>query len=275
MLLRLDSGARRLLRLLPREYAYTGAELALLTLVAFQLARLVWAVATPVDPLGAWRPTQPPAPAAAPSDILSTFDPFSRTTAPAGPAAVSSLALVLLGTRVDTVSGRGSAIVQTPDGVQVSFAVGEEIIPGVRLTAVNFDGVTISRGGSPETLFLDQSAPLPSGAATVVTPGSGTPAASTEPAAAVTAQQVAADTAVTPRVVGGAVTGLVLQPRGAGAGFTGAGFQPGDVAVSINGTPVGSIQDPSAFDRLLGSGDASVAVERGGTIQTLRIRTSG
>src|SRR3546814_14461007 len=77
-------------------------------------------------------------------------------------------------TRTDTLfpyttlfrsTGRGSAIVGTPDGEQRSFAVGEEIVPGVTLLAVNFDSVTISRGGTAEQMFLDQSPP-----ATVVGP---------------------------------------------------------------------------------------------------------
>jgi general secretion pathway protein C len=70
---------------------------------------------------------------------------------------VTSLDLALYGIRQDEASGRGSAIIATPDGVQRSFAVGEEIVPGVTLTAVAFDSVTISRGGVTEQLFMDQS----------------------------------------------------------------------------------------------------------------------
>jgi len=159
MLLRLDARARRLLQRLPSRYVYTGAELLLLTFLAFQLARLAWAAVTPVEPLGDWtRPRGAPAPAESP--ILREFDPFFRTAADAGPVTVTSLDLVLLGTRVDTVSGRGSAIVEV-GGVQASFLVGEEVIPGARLVGVDFDSVTIERGGAREKLYLDQSGAVP------------------------------------------------------------------------------------------------------------------
>ena len=156
MLLQFDQRARRLLRQLPRRYAYTGAELLLLTFLALQLARLTWAVLTPVDPLGDWRA---PAAAAAPAEaaVLRDFDPFFRTATDSGPVAVTSLNLSLLGTRVDTVSGRGSAIIDA-GGVQTSFLVGETVMPGVTLEAVDFDNVTIVRGGAREKLYLDQSA---------------------------------------------------------------------------------------------------------------------
>ena len=95
------------------------------------------------------------APAEAP--VLRDFDPFFRTATDGGPITVTSLNLSLLGTRVDTVSGRGSAIIDA-GGVQTSFLVGEAVMPGVTLEAVDFDNVTIARGGVREKLYLDQSA---------------------------------------------------------------------------------------------------------------------
>ena len=73
------------------------------------------------------------------------------------PFDAASLDLVLLGTRVDAASGRGSAILATPDGQQKSVGVGEEIMPGVRLAAVEFESVTLDRGGAREQLYIDQS----------------------------------------------------------------------------------------------------------------------
>lgn len=158
MLLRFDQNTVRRLRQLPQRYAYTGAELALLTLLAFQLAKLSWTVLTPVEPLGDWRPATAPVAAPTEAPVLRDFDAFFRTAADTGPVAVTSLNLTLLGTRVDTVSGRGSAIIDS-NGVQSSFFVGEEVMPGVRLAAVDFDNVTLERGGTREKLYLDQSAP--------------------------------------------------------------------------------------------------------------------
>jgi general secretion pathway protein C len=158
MRLALDPRARRLLRRVPRTTVYSAAELVLLSLLALQCARLLWVLATPVDPIGDWRSSSAlRAPIAGSSELLSSFDPFFRLSGSSGPAVVTSLNLKLYGVREDRASGRGSAIISTPDGQQRSFAVGDEIVPGVTLQAVNFDNVTISRGGASEQLFLDQS----------------------------------------------------------------------------------------------------------------------
>lgn len=126
------------------------AELAGWVLAGLAAARLIWLAITPAGPLGTPPVALPTGP------VVVAVDPFF----PAGPAAadtVSSLDLVLLGTRVDAASGRGSAILATPDGQQKSVGVGEEIMPGVRLAAVEFESVTLDRGGALEQLYIDQS----------------------------------------------------------------------------------------------------------------------
>jgi len=170
MRLALDPRARRLLRRLPRTTVYSALELLLLSLLAMQCARLVWAIVTPVGPIGDWKAPgalRPALPVASPA-ALASFDPFFRLNQQgAAPVVVTSLNLTLFGVRQDRGSGRGAAIIATPDGQQRSYAVGEEIVPGVTLTAVGFDNVTISRGGTAEQLFLDQSSPAtPVGQAT-------------------------------------------------------------------------------------------------------------
>lgn len=126
------------------------AELTGWVLAGLAAARLIWLAITPAGPLGTPHVALPTGP------VVVAVDPFF----PAGPAAadtVSSLDLVLLGTRVDAASGRGSAILATPDGQQKSVGVGEEIMPGVRLAAVEFESVTLDRGGAREQLYIDQS----------------------------------------------------------------------------------------------------------------------
>lgn len=220
--------------------------------VAIQLARVIWSLIAPLGPLGDWRPQTLVAPAEA-----SQFDPFFRLQ-PSGPAqaVVTSLALKLFGVRVDSASGRGSAIIETPDGIQSSYAVGEEVMPGVVLKQVAYDNVTIERGGVAEQLFLDQSVAAPvaqptpqgSSSAQVATP----PPVGTKLIDSVTA---------TPRTENGKVTGLVLQPKGDAPLFAAAGLQPGDVLMSVNGTNVAS---PDALSQLPATGTVSLDVERGG-----------
>jgi general secretion pathway protein C len=229
-------------------------EFALLAVLGVALARLVWAIVTPVDPVGNWQPQR--SLAAPDTSIIGSFDPFFRQASDAA-TEVSSLGFTLLGTRVDTVSGRGSAIIGTSDGVQSSYAVGDEISPGVRLVAVAFDAVTIDSGGRRESLFLDQS----SGSAPV------TP----ESAGVVGQARLAADILATPRLQGTAITGYVLTPKGSGTAFLAAGLQPGDVLVSVDGAPVASISDPGALTRRLDAGGVAITVERAGSRVNLQI----
>jgi general secretion pathway protein C len=273
MRLVLDGRARRFLARFPAVTPYSLAELALLLALAVQTARLIWAVATPIGPLGDWRPATPAA-AGLPADALASFDPFFRLDADAGPAAVTSLQLTLFGTRLDEAQGGGSAIVAGPDGLQKSVAVGEEVAPGVRLKAVAFDHVTLDRGGRPEDLFLDQSKsvqPVSPGPPPAGAPALGPPPA--PPAATpggVPATRIRDEIGFMPRLDGGRVSGLVVRSQGTGVLFRQAALHEGDVVTAVAGRPV---SDAGAFDRLAieyrGGGVIPLTVERGG--QTLAL----
>lgn len=234
-------------------------EILVLSLLAWGCARLIWTVVTPAGRFGPVAVVAAIDPA--PAD-LARFDPFFRT-APAAATAVSGLQLTLLGTRVDRVSGRGSAIIALPDGQQSSYLVGEAVLPGVTLAAVGFDAVTLDRGGAREQLFLDQSSPAPAAG----------PAARAAPA--VPAPRLGADLTMTPRLRGTTITGLVLSPRGSGAAFAAAGLQPGDVLVAVDGAPVAAVGDPGALARRLDADGGSVSLERGGRTVTLAIPARG
>lgn len=273
MRLMLDPRAARLLRSLPRTSPYGLVELLLLLALAWQLARLVWVVLTPVGPLGDWRPAAPELPAA-PANIAATFDPFFRLSgAGAGPVVVTELNLKLFGTRADQATGRGSAIIGLPDGSQQSFAVGDQILPGVTLTAVSFDGITIARGGAAEQLFLDQSTPAQTVSA--VPTGSSAAIAPPAPQGQATAAALVAGTQLSPRIAEGAVTGVTLQPTGDGAAFRAAGLQPGDVLVSVNGQPIRDAADAQRFGQIIQQdGGAGIEVERGGARVALRVQVA-
>jgi general secretion pathway protein C len=256
----------RLLERLPRLTVYTAAELALLVLLAVQGARLIWILAAPPAPVGDWKASSALALPAS-SSVLAGFDPFFRLTA-GGPVVVTSLNLVLHGVREDRATGRGSAIIALPDGRQMSFAVGEEIMPGVTLTAVGFDNVTIARAGIAEQLFLDQSEPAPAvGGAAPPVPG----------------QQIAAPTPQAgpfggsamnfqPRVAGNSINGIIVTPGAdGGQAFRAAGFEPGDVIVSVNGQRITSIDQARSAAAGAG-GEVSVMVDRGGRAVALRLR---
>jgi general secretion pathway protein C len=139
----------------PGERLLGWAGLAGWALAGLLLARAFWMAVTPEGTLGT-----PAAPAAATAAALAAIDPFFPQAAVSADQ-VSGLDLALVGTRVDAASGRGSAIIATPDGQQQSIGVGEEIMPGVRLAAVDFESVTLDRGGRRETLYIDQSPATP------------------------------------------------------------------------------------------------------------------
>jgi len=265
MRLVLDARARAWLRRLPRTNPYSLAEILLLAVLAVQCARLVWLVVTPTTPLGDWRPAAPGF-AGSPSAMLRDFDPFFRLSGGDDrPGVVTSLQLTLFGTRVDEAMGGGSAIIAGPDNVQKSVAVGQEIMPGVKLKAVAFDHVTIDRGGASEELYLPQdsasaSAALPAAA------GPPPPGALVPPVGAggVSVSQLRTEIGFIPRVDGGRISGLVVRPQGSGAAFRQVGLHDGDVVTAIGGR---AVTGPGDLDRLAQQyphgGDLPITVERG------------
>lgn len=248
-------------------------EKLLLGLLALQCARLVWVVLTPVGSFGPWegRQAQFPTPAARQS-LFSSFDPFFRAGAQqaTGGGVVTSLALTVYGIRLNEGSGQGSAIVAGPDGVQNSFAVGEEILPGVVLKAVAFDHITIDRGGAEEQVFLDQSQPA-SAPGVPVEGGAPSPVTGLDNPAA---EALKRDIGFSPRMQNGRITGLVLTARG--PAFQNAGFQPGDIITQVDGQPVGSPSDLQALQgKIIPGARISLTVERGASLSTINLTLQG
>ncbi|GAA0300475.1 type II secretion system protein N [Sphingomonas oligophenolica] len=281
MRLVLDARARDLLRRLPRTNVYSALELLLLAGLAIQCARLFWVLVTPVGPLGPWQPVQPGF-GGSPTAMLQGFDPFFRLSGGDGkPAVVTSLQLTLFGTRTNDATGGGSAIIAGPDGVQTSYAVGDEISPGVKLKAVAFDHVTIDRGGAAEDLFIDQSgavtpvAPIPAASPSLLGPpplpvDKGGIGKGMNPA------QFRTDIGFIPRVDGGRVSGLTVRPIGSGAAFRAAGLREGDVITAIGGRPVTGQGDFEQLGASVGKGGSvPVTVERGNQTLSLTITIAG
>jgi len=277
--LAIDPRRWRLFRRLPRYSLLSLTELLLLTLLAAQAARLVWAVVTPVGPLGDCRPSTGPSIEQARAALASGFDPFFRLGRMQGPAVVTSLQLKLFGVRLDEATGRGSAIIAGPDNVQMSYSVGEAVQPGVTLKSVNYDSVIIDRGGAEETLYLDQSGAAPVTATPVVSTNENagllsTPAGQTNAPGSVDVADLQSRLNLAPRQAGGRVTGLV--PRGDPAFLARLGLQPGDVIVQVSGRPIGGVSDlQQAAAALRTGGNLSIAVERGAQVVPIAVSISG
>lgn len=272
MRLAINERAGRVFGRLPRPTVYSALELALLALIAVQAARLFWILVTPVGPVGDWKGPAALLPAGDGS-ALTGFDPFFRL-APAGPGVVTSLNLTLFGVREDRATGRGSAIIGLPDGSQQSFAVGDEILPGVTLAEVGFDGVTISRGGAREQIFLDQSEPAaPADDAAATAPPGPPSAAPVQPPRAAPAPPPpaapAAEIELQPRTSGGRVQGVAVA--GDAQALRAAGLVPGDVMLAVQGQRVSSTEQAWALLRQAG-GQATVLVNRGGRVVPIVVR---
>ncbi|MGV7121712.1 type II secretion system protein N [Sphingopyxis sp. 550A] len=246
-------------------------------LLIWQCIRLLWALVVPLSPLGAWQPQT--AVIASPAErraLFSSIDPFFRT-AQQGPtnATVTALGLTLFGVNLNEATGGGSAIIAGEDGVQTSYAVGEEIAPGVKLVGVAFDHVLLDRGGARESLFLDQSgeAPVANPALPAPTPEVGSAAAAAE--GAMTPEALKAGVGFAPRTENGRITGLVVQPQGDGTVFRTAGLKPGDVIRSVNGRPIASAGDAAALANQFTPGARlSLEVERGAGVVPVAILLS-
>lgn len=237
-----------------------------IVLLLVQSVRLLWTIATPIGPVGAWRPgSASVVPAAERAGLLSAFDPFFRADAPVEDAKVTAMNLTLFGTTVNQATGGGSAIIAGEDSVQTSYAVGDEIVAGVTLYAVATDHVVIQNGGSRERLYLDQSIP----AEAVSADEAGTPAAAASPSVAgttapITAESVRQAISFQPRTEGKSVTGVVVNPAGDGAMFGTLGFQPGDIITSVNGRAIQTPADAAALNSQMRPGARlSLQVERG------------
>ena len=214
---------------------------ALAATIALLAAIWLWVLVTPVSPLGNWQPASvrvmsPTARAA----LFAGLDPFNRggtqTTIIAGPGTVTALALTLFGVRVNAATGGGTAIIAGGDGIQQVYRVGSEVMPGVVLSGVHFDYVELSRNGSKELLYLDQSKPAVNAATTLAASPAG-PVGRTAPGS-LTVDAVRQGISFQPRVENGKVAGLVVSAGGDGSAFRAAGFQPGDVITTVAGKPV-------------------------------------
>lgn len=290
-----DAPTRRLLQRLSRGDRYGWIEIVALALLATQLARLVWAMLTPMGPFGDWRGRILAVPPMAQRQALFTsLDPFFRGTDPAAAAApiqtVTPLNLTLFGVTVNQASGGGSAIIAGAEGVQTSYVVGQEIEAGAKLVGVAFDYVTVDRGGQREVLYIDQdrakaaadasaaanAAPTPgAGEGTIVLPpGSPPPPVPTPgtPNAGLTPTSLRAGIGFAPRAVGGQVTGVVVSSQGDGRIFRQAGLQPGDVIRSVNGQTISSAADLARLQSQLAPGARlTLGVERGAGVANVAI----
>lgn len=227
-----------------------GGEFVLVVALGLAAARLFWLFVTPLGPVGQWQPPQPLVPEAAMrSALIDRFDPFGPGATATDEQATIATDLVLHGVRVSGPQG-GGAILGLPDGTQASFAIGDEVLPGVRLVEVGAAHVQLERGGARQRLVME-------GAEDMATASAGT---------GDTAERLQAAMPFAPRLEGGQMTGITVA--GSDPALVSAiGLQPGDVIVSVGNRPISSADDLAQLERLLRPGARiTLGVQRGAEV---------
>lgn len=194
--------------------------------------------------------------------LALNFDPFYRdqqtTQINLGQSAPeTSLQLRLYGRRT---GGKGSAIIETPDGQQNSYVIKDEILPNVFLQAVHKDYVVISRRGTLERLTFDDTnatgllkpasteTQTPEGAPKNVTQQQNVqkqmqkllPRNGTKSQAA-----ILGNFKLEPVLKNNTHMGFAVYPRNANVNLSQYGIQAGDVITDIDGVKL--VQDPDAI----------------------------
>lgn len=266
----------RLGRVLPASVAPRIVEAALVIVLAILLAQTVLKLAAPL-PVPA-KPAVPPARSAqAPATVKNPFTlsdtaPGDVSGSVVPDAAETTLALVLHGTWVDPE--RGAAIIQTPDGKQGTFAVGEDICCGAKLEGVYPDQVIITRAGARESLRLaNKKPPL----AEAVPPAQ--PQTDEEPMRGYmpgNIKSLSQLVRIRPAQAGEGGPGGVrfaLYPAGDRRAFESLGLREGDVLVSVNGVPAPTGLDgvSQLLSALAGQDQVMLTVDRDGSSETVEI----
>ncbi len=227
--------------------------------LACQIARVVWLVVAPASVTGA------PRVSGLPSQIptLTAHDPF-RAGAGSAPAPTDD-GWRLFGLRT-AADGRGTAILAREREPQSVYRVGDELAPGLVLTAVAADHVELGNGqriglvDAPQAALA--SAPL----------AASMPAPAQEPDRVDPAQLLQAG--LRARTVDGRLSGYTLLPRGnSDLLLRAAGLQPGDVLLSVNGQVLSPSVITELASELKANPKAVVTFERDGETRTLSLGT--
>lgn len=262
-----------------------AVEILLALLLLVQLGRLVWIVAEPRDPVASPASS---ATATVPADpaVFQRFDAFFRTggqSSLAEASAAGSGQMRLYGLRSDGAGG-GSAIIGLADGRQVSVGMGEEIEPGLVLSGIGPDHVTLTRGASVSRLIFAEvplgvaPVPPPPPGPQIVTPPAPAPPPSPAPTpttgATVDPARLITQAGLRPRMRGLRMDGFTVSGSGDAAVLRAAGLKPGDVILAVNGQPLDSLERIAALrGQLANSSGAELRFERDGAVQTSTIGT--
>ena len=262
---------------------------ALALAIGIQAALIVRDLLPQAAPIAAVRPGGPtmgPAPAAAAVDAQAIIDahlfgvaaPQAQTEANPADAPETRMSLVLAGTIASSDPKGGLGIIGETAATAKVYKVGDSVVGGARLNAVYDDRVILERGGQLEALLLPReyrgggaganSAPGP-----VTRPSASAGAEVADRVRRLIAQDPGSVSEIMrpqPVFANGQQRGYRVYPGRNRQQFTRLGLRPGDLVMSINGTPLDDPQRGMEIFRSIGSADqVRVTVERNGKPQEL------
>jgi len=215
---------------------------------------------------------------------LTGFDAFHRDIATypdksTAEAPETTLDLKLFGIRVAADADGGSAILRTPDHSQRAFTIGEEILPGVKLAAIDPQFVILVHDGRRETLFLGDSARRRARANGDASRASADDPQSEATPAGVDSIESTMQTAglrLRPDFENGRMRGLHVIEIGSATLLKRNSLISGDVLLAVNGIAITSPAHAEAALRALsGAEEARVLIDRGGQERTLTVALDG
>jgi general secretion pathway protein C len=202
-------------------------------------------------------------------------------TAPAGDptdAPETRLSLVLAGTLAASDPKQGFGIIGESASNAKLYSVGDSVPGGARLNAVYGDRVILERGGQLEALLLPRQYKAGTGVtAPPPPPPMGVPQSAGSQVVERVKRMIAQDPGSVAEIMrpqpvfaNGQQRGYRVYPGRNRAQFARLGLRPGDLVMSVNGTPLDDPQRGMEIFRSIGSSDqVRVTVERNGRPQEL------
>jgi general secretion pathway protein C len=255
--------------------------------IAWQLVQLTWMLLERRAPADAGDIVMAPAPPTATRkgidvQAIATAhlfgEPQAEQTAPED-APPSQANLVLAGVFAANDPTKGLAMIGESVQSAKVYAVGAMVRPGTRLHSIYLDRVILDRNGQLETLALPRPSTAGiitrSAAAAPPRPGGGQFADNLRRIAETNPTAFAEVVRPQPVFANGVQRGYRVYPGRNRQQFAKLGLQPGDLVLSINGTPLDDPQRGMEIFNTIGTSDrVSVTVERNGQSQELTLNTA-
>jgi general secretion pathway protein C len=209
--------------------------------------------------------------------LFGIADPAEPAGDPAD-APETRLSLVLAGTIAASDPKQGFGIIGESANNAKLYSVGDSVPGGARLNAVYGDRVILERGGQLEALLLPRQYKAGTGVtAPPPPPPMGVPQSAGSQVVERVKRMIAQDPGSVAEIMrpqpvfaNGQQRGYRVYPGRNRAQFARLGLRPGDLVMSVNGTPLDDPQRGMEIFRSIGSSDqVRVTVERNGRPQEL------